>query len=122
VIRVPLARMVPSVPRVPSVLPVLKVHRVPSVPRVQRVIRVRKDPPAPRVPPAPRAPPAHKVLRAALPAGSACQPLVRPMAPYLLGGGGLTSDASVHIYASYPLDDDTWAVSASETGSNPPGP
>jgi len=37
----------------------------------------------------------------------------------LLGGGGLTSDASVHIYASYPLDDDTWAVSASETGSNP---
>jgi hypothetical protein len=37
----------------------------------------------------------------------------------LLGGGGLTSDSSVFIYASYPLDDDTWTVSARETTGSP---
>ena len=37
----------------------------------------------------------------------------------LLGGGGLTSDPSVHLYASYPEADNTWTVSAHETIGNP---
>jgi hypothetical protein len=37
----------------------------------------------------------------------------------LLGGGGLTSDSSVYLYASYPQADNTWTVSAHETIGNP---
>ena len=37
-----------------------------------------------------------------------------PAGKRLLGGGGLTSNADVYIYASYPFDDDTWTVSAIE--------
>ena len=37
----------------------------------------------------------------------------------LLGGGGLTSDPSVHLYESYPQADNTWTVSAHETIGNP---
>jgi hypothetical protein len=35
----------------------------------------------------------------------------------LLGGGGITSNAEIYLYASYPIDDDTWTVSAGEDGN-----
>jgi hypothetical protein len=34
----------------------------------------------------------------------------------LLGGGGLTNNAEVYLYASYPVDSNTWTVSAGEDG------
>jgi hypothetical protein len=37
----------------------------------------------------------------------------------VLGGGGITSDPSVYLYASYPQADNTWTVSAHETIGNP---
>ena len=43
-----------------------------------------------------------------------------PAGKRLLGGGGLTSNADVYIYASFPFDDDTWTVGAMEESL--PGP
>jgi hypothetical protein len=43
-----------------------------------------------------------------------------PAGKKLLGGGGVTSHADVYIYASYPVDDDTWTVSASEESLSTP--
>ena len=35
----------------------------------------------------------------------------------LLGGGGLTNNTEVYLYASYPVDSNTWTVSAGEDGN-----